>query len=130
MGTAVGTGIGLGVESAIERVFILVPTLPAHLEFFHRGIRAVVRERFDDCKARAAVRAVGERVEMPPIRRIKDFSPAVGACGDIRKDEGGCLPGTIAVANLEPGESNGVEEGEFKALDERTGRLLLFDTEK
>ncbi len=59
---AARAGDRLGVIAAVGDVGILRAALAAHREHAHRGLRAVVGHALDDREARAAVRAVDERV--------------------------------------------------------------------
>ena len=55
-------GDRLGVIAARERVCVFAATELAHLKRPHRSVCAVVRQRGDDAKARAAIRAVDKRI--------------------------------------------------------------------
>ena len=56
------TRVRLRVKAAVPRIVVFRLARGTHREIFHRGVRAVVRQRFDDAEARAAIRAVGERI--------------------------------------------------------------------
>src|SRR5918912_4481104 len=81
-------GVGLGVEAAVGWVIVLSPALGAHLEVCHRGHGPVVGHRAGYGEPRAAVGAVGERIPVTPVCRIKELREAVLAGGDIRRDQG------------------------------------------
>ena len=87
-GPALGAGVRLGVEAAVERVLVLGPAALAHVEGGHRGQRAVVGDAGDDRKAGPAVGAVREGVAMAPVGGIEDLGEALGAGGEVRGDEG------------------------------------------
>ena len=59
----------------------------AHREFFHRGIGAIVGQRFDDGETRAAIGAVGEGIAKTAIVRVQDFAQAVAAGRDVRQNQ-------------------------------------------
>src|SRR3990167_9070038 len=125
--TASRAGVGLSMETAVQRVFMLAPAVAAHLEPLHARVRAVVREGLDDREAGTAMGAVRKRIEVAPIGRIEDFSQAVRAGGDVRQDQGGRLAYVLAPADFEPAIADGIEERELEALDEGAGRSFLFD---
>ena len=60
-------GVRLGVEAPVGRVLVLGPAGRAHLEAGHRRQRPVVRDAAHDREARAAVRAVDERVAVAAV---------------------------------------------------------------
>src|ERR1039458_10355613 len=93
-------GVGLGVEAAVERVIILGLTLRTHREGFHRGVRAVIGQRFDDAEARAAVGAVGERVPIAAVGRVEDLAQAIGTGRDVREHQSGLGPAGFAWADF------------------------------
>ncbi len=78
-GSALGTGVGLRMEAPVPGVVVLAPARVAHDEARHRRRRPVVRHAQHDRVARAAVRAVRERVAVAPVGRIVDLGEAVGA---------------------------------------------------
>src|SRR5215212_5933434 len=82
-----GTGVWLGVEAAVGGIFVLAAAIGAHLEARHRCCGPVVRERAGDGEARTAVRAVGERVAVAPVRGVQKLSQAIFARSDVRRDE-------------------------------------------
>src|ERR1039458_5649515 len=77
-------GVGLSVEAAVARVVVFGLTLRTHREGFHRGVRAVIGQRFDDAEARAAVGAIGERVPIAAVGRVEDLAQAIGTGRDVR----------------------------------------------
>jgi hypothetical protein len=125
-----GAGVGLGVEAAIERVVILSLALRAHDEALHRGVGAVVGQRFDDAEARAAIGAVGERVAVAPVVRVEDFGQAIGAGRNVREHESGFGAAGFARANFKSGITDRVEPGSFEALDGTARGLLRFESEE
>ncbi len=80
-------GVGLGVEAAVQRVFVFPLAVGAHLEDAHGGQRPVVGDVLDDGEARAAVGAVGEGIAVAAVALGENFLQAGAAGGDIRRDE-------------------------------------------
>src|SRR5215208_612919 len=70
-------GVWLGVEAAVRGVVVLVLALGAHLEACHRGHGPVVGYRAGYGEAWPAVRAVGERVAVAPVRGVEDLRQAL-----------------------------------------------------
>src|SRR5207253_10516251 len=68
---------------------VFAAALSAHGEGRHGGALAIVRRAGHDGEARPAVGAVEERVAMTVIARIVQLAQAVGAGGDIGRDEHG-----------------------------------------
>ena len=97
-------GVGLRVEAPVGRVLVLPPARRAQRERAHGGALAVVGQVLDDREPGAAVGAVGERVVVAPVAGVEQLAPAVGAGGDVRRDElvrarvGGALQDHEAVA--------------------------------
>ncbi len=87
-GAAGGTGIGLGVKSAISGVFIFGVAKVTHAKLRHGGSRAIVRNILNDRVARPAIGAVGEWVAVAAVGRIAKVTPAIVAGGYVRGDEG------------------------------------------
>jgi len=79
-----GAGNGLRMEPAIARIFILCPTLGAHVKAGHGGVRPVIRNGRDDGEPWPAVGAVGKGVAVAPIGWIEQLAQAIRAGGDIR----------------------------------------------
>ena len=73
LGPAGRTGDRLRVEPTIAGILVFAATGLAHREDVHRSLRAVVRQARDDGPPRSAIRAVGERVAMPPFGRSARF---------------------------------------------------------
>lgn len=86
-GSAVRAGVRLRVKSAVGGIVILLLARIAHAERRHRRERTVVRHAADDGVARAAVRTVRKGVAVPTIARVHGLTPAVGADGEIGRDE-------------------------------------------
>ena len=93
--------VRLGVEAAVARVVVLGLAGGAHDEAGHRRPRAVVRDAGDDREARAAVRAVDERVAIPPIGRVEELREAGVAGRDVRGDRRVRAPGARALPDHE-----------------------------
>ena len=109
-----GAGVGLGVKAPVQGVRVLAPAVGAHLKARHRGGGAVVRHAFDYGEARAAIGAVGERVEVPSVGGIQQFPAAVGAEREVGRDDGG--GGGLAAA-FGYGESSFAGRG-YRAADQ------------
>ena len=125
-----GTGVRLGVETPVGGIVVFRLAVRAHREAAHRGIRAVVGQRFDDAETRAAIRAVGERVAVAAIPRIENFAQAIGAGRDVRENERGARAAFLARANAKFGKSSRLEESCFQALDESERRLFAVEPEQ
>lgn len=120
--SAVGTGDRLGVEAPVERVLVLRPAGPAHLEVRHRGGGPVVRKAGDDREPGATVRAGDERVAVAPVRRIDQLLQAVPAGGDVGRDQ---CPGPVGRAGALDGEARTAARRQFArthVLDDRERR--------
>ena len=83
-----GAAVRLGVIAAVFNVVILSFTVRAHREGLHGGLRPVIGHVLDDREARSAVGTVDKGVAIPAVGRILQFSKAVSADRDIRRDEG------------------------------------------
>ncbi len=127
---AVRAGVRLSVEAPVPWVPILTTALRAHLKTFHRGVRAIVRQRFDDREARAAVRAVRERIPVTAVARVEDFGQTLRTGGDIGQNQGGLTPARVADANLEMRETGRIEVAELQALDEGPRGLFPLQAQK
>jgi hypothetical protein len=79
--------VRLRVKAAIARVVVLSLAVRAHRKDAHRGVRPVVRHVGDNGKARAAVRAIGERVPIAAVGGIQKLAQAVRARGGVRRNE-------------------------------------------
>ncbi len=80
---ALGTSDRLGVKTAIGRVVILGLACRTHGESRHRSSRPIVGQLADDRPARAAIRAVSERIADPPLMRIANLLATGIAGGQI-----------------------------------------------
>ena len=96
-----GARVGLSVEAPVRRVLVLRAAGGAHLEAGHRRMRAVVGDVAHDREARAAVRAVGERVAKAPVGRIEQLGQAVGTGRAVGADRGARLAARRALADRE-----------------------------
>ena len=98
--------IGLRVETAVERVGVFRGATRAHGEILHGRCGAIVGQRVDDGEARAAVRAVDERVAEAAVVGVEQLGQAVVARGKIGRHERGLLRrALVREANLERGEA-------------------------
>src|SRR5581483_1228046 len=86
------TGIRLGMKAPVRRVLVFGAAGRAHREAAHRRARAVVGQGFDDRVARAALRAVDERIAETAVRRLVEFAEALLAGGEVG-DEAGSAAG-------------------------------------
>ena len=91
-----GTGIGLGMKAPVRRICIFQRAFLAHFKLVHAGAGPVIGQGFDNSKSRATVGAVGKRILVAPISRVKYFLKTVRAGGDIRKND--CGLGTPKLA--------------------------------
>ncbi len=78
-----GAGVGLRVEAAVGGVVVLALARRAHREGRHRRERPVVGDAPRDGEARAAVRAVDERIAEAAVARREELREAVGAGGRV-----------------------------------------------
>ena len=83
MWTTGRAGIGLRVKTSIQRILVFTLAGGAHHKISHRGVGTVVRQGLDEGKAWTAVRTVGERIEITPVRRVKDVVQAIRTGGHI-----------------------------------------------
>jgi hypothetical protein len=74
------------MKAAVERVCVFATARIAHREIAHSRIGAVIRHVFDYREARAAVRAVDERIAEASVARVEHFTDAVFACGYVGRD--------------------------------------------
>ncbi len=86
--TTCRTGNRLGVEAAVAGIGVLADTLPTGREAPHRRARPVVRETLDDRVARTAARAIGERIPIPPRRRVAGLRVARVARREVGGERG------------------------------------------
>ena len=114
---------GLRVKAPVRGVAVLARAVLAHREPAHARVRPVVRQVADDAEARAAVRAVGERIMEPPARGAR-LGEALGAGGEVGQQHGGARTGAVVVADLEAREAGGLEPGVLDRVDVRdAGRV-------
>lgn len=124
--TTLRTGIRLRVKTAVARVVIFALAIRAHFEFFHRRVRAIVRQRVDDGKTRTAIGAVCERITKAPIGWIENFAQTIRAGRNVRQNQRALFAMTLALANLEAFVAARVEKGGFEAVEDRARWLLFF----
>ena len=90
---AVPAGVGLGVETAIERDRRIRVWQAAHMaKDRHGSARAVVRDVAHDGETRPAIRAVDEGVAVAAVVGIEHLAQAIGADRDVRRDQRPALP--------------------------------------
>ncbi len=80
-------GVWLRVETAIGGIVILSLAGGAHLESGHGSTRAVVGNIANDGEARAAIGAIDKGITETAVAGIHHFAQAIGAHGDVRRDE-------------------------------------------
>ncbi len=120
-------GVRLGVEAAIQRVFIFFAAGRTQREALHRRVGTVVGQRLDDRKARATVGAVDERVAVAAVGGIEQLAQTVRADAQVRQDQRRLAAARVAAANLEERVAGGVEVSCLNALDQGAGGLILLD---
>ena len=76
------------METAIQRVFVLLATGWAEGEVGHGREGTVVGQGADDRETGAAVGAIDQRVAVAPIVRVEEFAQTVLTKGDIGRNEG------------------------------------------
>src|SRR6266480_5221492 len=113
------------MKTAIERVVIFALALRAHREFFHRRVHAIIWQCFDDRKARAAIRAVGEWITEPAIGWIDNLAKAIGAGRDVGKNQSRFLAAIFRFMNLKCAIPNWVEKRRFEAVDHGARRFFF-----
>ncbi len=124
------TGDRLGVETPVGRIFVLGPALGAHRKAGHRRPRSIVGQPLDDRPARAAVRAIRERITVASLGRVLDFGQALGAGGQIGRDRRPWRGGFCAAADPEHRRPIGLTGGilgglllDFDGVDAGLGRM-------
>ncbi len=81
-------GVGLRVETAIPRIFVLGAAFAAHRKPRHRRARAVVGDSAHDAESRPAIGAVNKRIEIAAVGRIEQFAQAIRASGHVGRNQG------------------------------------------
>src|SRR5215204_2584892 len=125
--SAAGTGVGLGVEASVGGILVLAAAVGAHGKARHRSRGPVVRDHAGDGEARAAVRAVGERVTVTPVRGVQKVGQAIVAGCDVRRDEGlpaESLPALLDTELYVPERRERLPED---GLDHGQGRGVLLE---
>ena len=87
LGTALGASVWLGVKAAIEGIIVLALAVGAHAKVAHGRPRTVIGHVLDDRESRPAISAVGKGIAIAPVCGIADLALAVGAGGDIGRDQ-------------------------------------------
>ena len=87
LGTALETGIGLRVKPTIAWIGILARAIGAHLKRRHGRLGTIVGQLIDDREARAAIRAVDERIPVAPVARVEQLCKAIVAGGQIGRHQ-------------------------------------------
>src|ERR1035437_4198935 len=122
--------IGLRVEATIRRGIVFGLALWTHRERLHRSIRAVVGQRFNDAEARAAIRAIGERIAVTAVVRIENFAQAIGTSRDVGQHKRGFITADFAFADFKIRVVERVKPSRFQALDETVRWLFGFEPQK
>ena len=100
-GPADRAGVGLGVKAPVERVVVLALAVGAHGKGRMVVSGPVVGDVADDGEARPAVGAVGEGIAVAAVGGVEQLAQAVGAGGDVGRDELVAARLGHAVADLE-----------------------------
>jgi hypothetical protein len=91
-----------GMEAAVVRIAIFGAASVAQRKSRHRSRRPVVGDRGDDAQARAAMRAIGERITKSPAARIAQLGDARrtdrGIGSDLRMGAAACALGDTKFA--------------------------------
>ena len=124
LGTARRARDRLRVEAAVRGILVLARAVPTHGEAGHRGTRPVVRHVTHDREARAAVRAIGERVAEASIVRVEQLAEAVLARGDVGRHQDLALAARRAVQDRELALPEGAQVDVRELLDHRQRRRL------
>jgi hypothetical protein len=119
-----GAGGRLRVKATVARVLVLAPALLAELESAHRRVWPVVGEGADDREARAAARAVEERVAVPPVGRVAQLAQAVVARGEVGENRDALRARSRALPDLERDEPRRLEPLGRDAPHDRPRRRL------
>jgi hypothetical protein len=90
-GPTSGAGIGLGVKSTVDRVFILLTADRAQGEGSHGRLVTIIGNVFDDSESRSTVSAVNERIAVPKAAGREEFGQARITGRHIRRDQGKAL---------------------------------------
>jgi hypothetical protein len=88
------------VKASAQRIVVFALTRFAHFKNAHRRVRAVVRNVFDNCKARSAIRAVDKGITKPPVISIEHFAQAIVANAHIRGNERVFVSLNLAFGNI------------------------------
>ena len=99
--SAVRTGVRLRVKPAVGRIMVFAIASVTHHKLPHRRVGPIVWQSFDDREARAAIRAIGKRIPIASIARIKGFAKTVRASRNVGQDEHRLFTAFVAVADLE-----------------------------
>ena len=124
---AVRAGVGLGVKTAIGRIFVLMEAALAHRETGHGGQRPVVGNFAGDRIARSAIGAVGKRIAVAAIGRRAEIAHAVIAGGNVGRNRDQLARHIHALANHEAGVSGGAENGHSHVFDLRERRGIVIE---
>jgi hypothetical protein len=74
--------------------------------------------------------AIGKRIEITPVERIKNLMQTIGTSGKVRHDERAFGAGSIAGPDFKTGITHGIEPPKFQALDKTARRLLGLEAAK
>jgi hypothetical protein len=83
-----GAGIGLGVKSTVDRVFILLTADRTQGEGSHGRLVTIIGNVFDDGESRSTVSAVNEGIAVPKVAGREEFGQARITGRHIRRDQG------------------------------------------
>src|SRR5437763_161652 len=71
------TSIGLSMEAAVERIFVLALARRAQRKNAHGRLVPIVRHILNNGEAWTTIRAVNKRILVASVGRIKEFSQAL-----------------------------------------------------
>ena len=84
MGSAILTGIGLGMKAPIGGIIILGLACRAHFKMPHRSFGPIIRNIVNDGVTGSAVGAIDKRIAIAPVAGLQEFSQAIVTNRDIR----------------------------------------------
>ena len=92
------TGVGLGVKTTIQGVFVFAAAFVAQREAGHAGERPIIGNGTGDGVTRTAVGTIGEGVSVTTIGRVHHVGQTGVAHGHVRADQHGVAPVAVARA--------------------------------
>ena len=86
--SALGAGVGLGVEASVGGVVVFRLAGGAHFEGGHGGVGAIVGDGFNNGVSRSAISAVDKGIAKASVGGIKQFGETIGAGVGVGSDLG------------------------------------------